>query len=292
MLALALGAVVFVAELWAGFRTGSLALLSDAGHVFVDMSGLVLAYFALRIASRPADPQATFGYARAEVIAAAINGLLVIGIGVAIVVGAVQRLRNPLEELDTRLAIIVAIIGLLANALAAYMLHGDAKENINARGAWVNVLGDTFASMGVILAMFLVRWTGMTIWDTIVSFVVAAIIFVASWSLLRGALAILFERAPPHLKPREIKQAVESLPDVVNVHDLHIWTLTPGNHSLTMHVSIRRQTIPRFHLVIRDIEDLLQERFGLGHCTIQVEPEGEDHVSDHYDPVAHRMPEE
>lgn len=281
---------MLVAELWAAWRTGSLALLADAGHVFVDLSGLLLAYVALRIASRPADAQATFGYARAEVLAAAINGLLVVAIALSIVWRAVLRLRDPLDTLDTDLVLIVAAIGLAANVLAALVLRRDAQQNINARGAWMNVIGDTLASVGVILATLAVRWTGNTVWDTVVSFLVAAIIMVAAWSLLRGAVAVLLERAPPHLEPANIKRAVEGIPDVVNVHDLHVWTLTPGDHSLSMHVSIQRAAAGRFHDVTQQIEELLMERFGLGHCTIQVEPEGEDPVSDRFDPVRGEFP--
>lgn len=272
-------------ELWAAIVTGSLALLADAGHLLVDLSGLVLAYFALRLASRPADTQATFGYARAEVLAAAVNGLLIVGVAIAIVVRAWNRLQSPLAELDTDLVLIVATIGLLANILAAYLLEQGAKENINAKGAFLNVLGDALASLGVIVATLLVRFTGDTRYDTFVSFLVAAIIIVAAWGLLRGAVAVLLERAPPHLQPADIKRAVEGLDEVVNVHDLHVWTLTPGEHSLSMHVTISQDATGRFHQVIKQIEDLLMERFDLGHCTIQVEPEGHDDISDRYDPV-------
>lgn len=288
--ALLASGTIFVAELWAAARTGSLALLADAGHMFVDLSGLVLAYVALRIASRPADPQATFGYARAEVLAAAVNGLLVIGIAIGIVNAAIGRWRSPLESLDTDLVLIVASIGLIANIVAAWLLHKDAQENINTRGAWLNVMGDAVASVGVLIATLIVRFTGDTRWDTIISFVVAGILVVAAWSLLRGAVLILLERAPPHVQPADVKRAVEGLADVVNVHDLHLWTLTPGEHSLSMHVSIERAAVPRFHGVVKDIEDLLMERFGLGHCTIQVEPEGEDHLSDVFDPVEGQVP--
>lgn len=289
LIALLAAAVIFGVELWASLRTGSLALLSDAGHVFVDMTGLVLAYAALVLASRPATPRATYGFGRAEVLAAATNGLLVVGIAVAIVVRAIQRLNDPLESLDTRLVLIVAAIGLVANIIAALFLRVDAKQNINSRGAFLNVVGDSLASVGVLVATLLVWWTGNTLWDTVVSFLVAAIILFAAWNLLKGAVAILLERAPPHLPPQKIKESVESIPDVRNVHDLHIWTLTPGHHSLSMHVSIRQSATDRWLEVIESIEELLMERFGLDHCTIQVEPEGHDDVSDVYDPVEGEM---
>ena len=141
------------------------------------------------------------------------------------------------------------------------------------------------ASIAVLVGTLLVRLTGDTRWDTVVSVVVAIIIVIAAWGLLRGAVAILLERAPPHLAPEEIKRQVEQLEDVVNIHDLHVWTLTPGHHSLSMHVSIKQAAVGRFLEVIEAIEDLLATRFGLDHCTIQVEPEGHDVLSDQYDPV-------
>ncbi len=290
LIALIASGSVFFAELWAAIRTGSLGLLADAGHLLVDLSGLLLAYFALRIASRPADPQATFGYARAEVLSAAINGLLIVAIAIGIVFRAIYRLSSPLESLDTDLVLIVATLGLVANVVAALLLHRDAEESINTKGAFLNVMGDALASVGVIIATMAVRFTGDTRYDTLISFVVAGIIVVAAWGLLRGAVAILLERAPPHLQPEDIKRSVEGLDDVVNVHDLHVWTLTPGNHSLSMHVSITRESAARFQEVTKDIEDLLLERFGLAHCTIQVEPEGEDEVSDVYDPFQQSGP--
>ena len=280
---------MFGIEVWAGLKTGSLALLSDAGHLLVDMSGLALAYGALVLASRPASPQATFGHARAEVLAAAINGILVVIVALAIVARAVQRVRSPLDSLDTSLVLKVAVVGLLANIFAALVLRRDARQSINTRGAFVNVLGDGLASIAVIMSAILVAQTGDTRWDTFISFLVAGIILYAAWGLLRGAVMILLERAPPHLAPAEIKHAVEGLRDVVNVHDLHVWTLTPGQHSLSMHVSIRTDSTPRFQDVTEAIEELLRERFGLEHCTIQVEPQGHDDVSDRYDPVAGTM---
>lgn len=276
---------MLIVELWAAVKTGSLALLSDAGHLFVDLSGLMLAYFALRLASRPATDRATYGFTRAEVLAAAFNGLLLVGIAAAITYGAFKRIQSPLTELDTNLVLIVAVIGLAANLFAARLLHSHAEENINAKGALLNVLGDALASVGVIISALLVRFTGDPIWDTLVSVLVAGIIAFTGVQLLRSSLSILLETSPRHILPADVKRAVESLEDVVNVHDLHVWTHTPGVDSATMHVSIRQSAVPRFFAVTEDIEAIMKERFGLAHCTIQLEPEGHDHVSDGFDPV-------
>lgn len=284
-IALLASGTVLLVEIWAALKTGSLALLSDAGHLFVDISGLLIAYVALRLASRPATPRATYGFTRAEVLAAAFNGLLLLGIAVGITYGAFRRLQTPLEELDTGLVLVVAVIGLLANLFAARLLQRHAEENINAKGALLNVVGDAIASVGVIIAALLVRYTGDPIWDTLVSLLVAGIIAYTGIGLLRSSLNILLETSPPGIHPGDVKQTVESLPDVVNVHDLHVWTHTPGVHSATMHVSIRQESVSRFFQVTKDIEALMQERYGLDHCTIQLEPEGQDQISDGFDPV-------
>lgn len=292
LVALMASAAILAVELWGAWRTHSLALLSDAGHVLTDISGLVLAYLALRWASRPATPQASYGFYRAEVLAAGLNGFLLVGIVVFLVVRAVDRLRRPLADLDSTTVLVVAALGLLVNLVAALLLREGARENINARGAFLNVLGDAVASLGVIGSALLVRATGDPVWDTVVTFVVAAIIAYGAVGLLRSTTSILLETAPPHIDLAEVKRHVETVAGVVNVHDLHVWTLTPGRHSASLHVSIGREQVPRFHHVVRGIEALLAERFGLTHCTIQVEPEGEDHVSDQYDPVHHRLAED
>ncbi len=281
---LASGSVMLV-EVWASIRTGSLALLSDAGHLLVDLSGLGLAFIALRWAARPATPRATFGFYRAEVLAALFNGFLLLAVVLFISARAISRLQQPLEELDTDIVLPVAVAGLLANLVAAWFLHADAQENINTQGAFLNVIGDALASLGVVASALLVRFTGDPIYDTLVSFLVAAIIAAAALRLIRDTGTILLEATPAHIDAGEVKRAVESVPDVVNVHDLHVWTLTPGHYSASLHVSILRDAIPRFHDVTHAIEATLAERFGLDHCTIQLEPEGEDFVSDRYDPV-------
>jgi cobalt-zinc-cadmium efflux system protein len=289
--AMALSATILFLELGAAYTTGSLALLSDAGHILTDLSALTLAYFALRVASRPATAEATFGYLRAEVLAAFVNGLVLMGIVLFIVVRAFDRLADPLESLNTTVVLVVATLGLAVNLVAARLLHADAQHNINTRGAYLDVLADAVASVGVVVSALLVRFTGNLHWDTYVSFLVAGIISIGAIRLIRSASLILLEATPSHVDLTEVKRVVESVPGVVNVHDLHVWTLTPGQLSATLHVSILRDRIPSFHYLIRDIEGVLAERFGLHHCTIQVEPEGEDPVSDAYDPVSHRLPE-
>jgi cobalt-zinc-cadmium efflux system protein len=289
LLAMVASVAILVVEVWGAVVTGSLALLADAGHVLTDISGLLLAYLALRFASRPATPQASYGYYRAEVLAAMLNGFLLVGIVVFLVFKAVERLRTPLPDLDSLTVLAVAVIALAVNILVAVLLRRDARENINAKGALWNVLGDALASIGVIVAAALVHFTGNVLWDTLVTFFVCAIILVGAWGLLRATLHVLMEATPAHIDLAQLKRVMEGVEGVVNVHDLHVWTLTPGRYSASMHATIERSRILDFHHVVHDMEGVLMERFGLSHCTIQVEPAGEDHVSDRYDPVSQTL---
>lgn len=282
---------VLVVELAVSLRTGSLALLADAGHLMVDLSGLVLALIALRLASRPATPQATYGFYRMEVLAAAVNGLLLAGIVAFLVWRAIERLLAPQEIQEPVLVLGAAVLGLVANVLAAWWLRRDAHENINARGAFLNVVGDAVASVGVIISAVLVWTTGQAVWDTLVTFFIAAIISWGAWILLSSTVRILMEAAPAHIDLREIKRDVESLHGVVNVHDLHVWTLTPGHYSASMHATFDEQAGLAYHELTKRIEALLARDFDLEHCTIQLEPRGQDPVSDRYDPVAGELPE-
>ena len=286
LIAMAVAVTTMIVEVWASLRTGSLALLSDAGHMLADISGLILAYVALILASRPATKEASYGYQRYEVLAAAFNGLLLVGLVSVLVWRAIDRLQHPLERLDSITVLWVATLGLFANVVAALLLRKDALENINTKGALLNVLGDAVASVGVMASAAIVYFTGNTRFDTYVTFLVAAIIGLVALRLLRQTAAILLETTPPSVDLVKLKAGVEQLAGVVNVHDLHCWTLTPGHNALTMHVSIARTHTENFHAVIQAIETYLARAWDLHHCTIQLEPVGEDDVSDHYNPVA------
>ncbi len=269
---MALSATILLVELWAAWRTGSLALLSDAGHVLTDLSGLGLALVALRVASRPATARATYGFARAEVLAALTNGILLVLVVGTILWRAAHRLQEPLPDLDTGMVLLVGAVGLGANLVSAALLRRDAQDSLNTRGAYLDVVGDALASVGVLASAALVRWTGDVVWDTAVSFLVAGIILVSAWRLLRTTGAILLERVPPHIRIEEVRSAVESVPGVVDVHDLHIWTHTMGRHSTTLHVCVAGERLADAHRVVESIEAVLRDRFGLRHSTIQAEP--------------------
>ncbi len=263
--------MLLVAEVWAGIAAHSLALLSDAGHVLTDISGLVLAMVALRWASRPATAKATFGYLRAEVLAAMANGILLTGVVVFIVLRAVDRLRHPVDSIDTTTVLVVAVVGLGINLLSARLLHQHAKHNINARGAYLDLVGDALSSVGVIVSTLIVRATGDVVWDTVVAFIVAGIIALGAANLLRSTFAILLERVPPGVDLDVVRKAMRDVDGVAEVTDLHVWTHTPGSHSLTAHVAIKPESAAAFQSILKEVEHVLAERFALEHCTIQIE---------------------
>lgn len=269
-LALLITAIWFVVELFAGFYTNSLALLADAGHMLTDLAALSLSLFAFRIAALPANNKKTYGYLRAEILAALANGVILVMVGVAIAYEAYHRLQQP-PTVKSGSMLIVACIGLVANLMSARLLSHSDLENLNVRGAFLHVLGDIFGSVGAISAGAV-----MTVWnwylaDPIVSIVVAVLILYSSWQLLRDSVDVLLEGTPRHLKTAEILADLGSVEDVLSVHDLHVWAITSGMPALSCHVVLRaRADAPA---VLLTLSRLMRERYHIEHTTIQIEKE-------------------
>jgi|SRR5215211_178389 len=263
--------VAFMAgEVVAGLIADSLALLADAGHMLTDAAALGLALFAASMAARPAQGQWTYGYKRVEVLAAQINGLTLLVIGIWIVYGAVRRLIDP-PDVAGGIVLVVACIGIAVNLVATSLLARASRESINVRGAFVHVLNDLVAFIGTAVAGALVLATGWNRFDPIASLLVAALIGWSSISLLRKSTRIFLEGSPEDIDPNEVGRAIVSSPDVVEAHDLHVWTVTSGFPALSAHVLVRPGA--DCHAIRRDLEHMLVERFGLDHTTLQV-----DHV--------------
>ena len=268
--ALALLVAFMAGEVVAGLIADSLALLADAGHMLTDAAALGLALFAASMAARPAQGQWTYGYKRVEVLAAQINGLTLLVIGIWIVYGAVRRLIDP-PDVAGGIVLVVACIGIAVNLVATSLLARASRESINVRGAFVHVLNDLVAFIGTAVAGALVLATGWNRFDPIASLLVAALIGWSSISLLRKSTRIFLEGSPEDIDPNEVGRAIVSSPDVVEAHDLHVWTVTSGFPALSAHVLVRPGA--DCHAIRRDLEHMLVERFGLDHTTLQV-----DHV--------------
>jgi cobalt-zinc-cadmium efflux system protein len=263
-LALILG--LMAGEIVFGVVAGSLALLADAGHMLTDAAALGLALAAASFAGRPARGRWTFGFRRLEILAAHVNGILLLVVGIGIVFAAVRRLISP-PEVRGGIVLVVALAGIAVNLIAVALLAEPSRESLNMRGAFVHVTTDLAAFAGTAVAGGLVLATGWNRADPIASLVVAALIFWSSFTLLRESTRILLEVAPD--EPAEIARAMLEVPHVSDVHDLHVWTVGSGFPSVSAHVLVKPGA--DCHAIRRELSDLLAERYGLNHSTLQVE---------------------
>jgi cobalt-zinc-cadmium efflux system protein len=270
-LTLGLTAAFTIAEVVGGLIAGSLALLADAGHMLSDDLSLGLALFAAWIARRPAGPSRTFGYRRAEILAALANGVTLVAISIWIFIEAGQRFGAP-PEVEGGLMLGIAVAGLAVNLLAALILRAHSRRSLNVSAAFRHVLADLLGSAGVILAATIILTTGWQYADPVASVVIAALILASSWSILRDATQILLEGSPTGTDVEEVGRAMTTMPGVRQVHDLHVWTITSGFPALAAHVLVDREA--DCHAARRELERMLGSRFGLEHTTLQVDHEG------------------
>lgn len=260
----------FVVELVAGLLSGSLALLSDAGHMAADVVTLSAALAATVLAARPSrDGRRTFGNYRLEVFAALLAVLIMLVVAVAVTLGGIRRLGAPVE-VDTAPMLVVGVLGLAVNLVVLRMLRDGAGESLNVKGAYLEVLGDTLGSVGVIVAAVLIRATGASVIDTVVALAVGAFIAVRAVLLAREVLAVLGQAAPAGIDPQRVEADLRALAGVADVHDLHLWTLTSGMEVATVHLVVEAGTDP--HPVLDAAQELLGERHGIAHATVQTEP--------------------
>jgi cobalt-zinc-cadmium efflux system protein len=268
LIAAALTTAFMFAEAAGGLIFGSLALLADAGHMLSDSFSLLLALAAVSLAARPATARRTFGFKRAEILAALVNGVLLVVVSVWVIVEALQRLRDPVEILGGGM-LVVAVLGLVVNLIAARVLMRSGGESLNVRAALRHVLGDLAGSVGVIVAALAIILTGWEPIDAIVSILISVTIAASAWSVLREAVEVLLESAPADLDTQEIGEAMASESGVLEVHDLHVWQITSGFPSLSAHVLVGADD--DCHRVRLRLEVMLAERFEIEHTTLQVE---------------------
>jgi cobalt-zinc-cadmium efflux system protein len=267
--ALALTALFMIVEAVGGWLANSLALLADAGHMLADVGSLALAAVAARLAQRPATATKTYGYLRLEIIAAVVNGAVLIGLALLILWEAVSRMATP-QNVEPRLLLGVAVAGLVANAAVLRVLHAGHRHSLNVRGAYLHVFGDLLGSVGAVGAgavILVTRWTPV---DALVSLAIAALIGVSAFRLLRDSVDILLEATPRHISLARVAAELASIDGVSDVHDLHVWTVTSGVVAMTGHAVVR--DTGRSGDVLRIAADRLA-RLGVDHVTIQLEPE-------------------
>lgn len=254
-------------EALGGWFTGSLALLGDAGHMFSDSAALGLAWLGAWIASKPASHRYSFGLMRAEVIVALLNGLIMLGVVAFIVFEAIQRLYAPQAVLGGEV-MLIALIGLMVNVFVARQLH-QHQDNINNRAALLHVMGDLLGSVAAIAAGAVIYFTGWMPIDPILSIFISVLILIATVNLLRQALGVLMESVPPHIEIATVSQALSALPEVQEVHSVHIWALSSEVTALSAHVVL--DDMQDWRKVLEDMRTLLHERFTIDHVTLQPE---------------------
>jgi cobalt-zinc-cadmium efflux system protein len=260
-------------EAFAGFFAHSLALLSDAGHNFADAAALAFSWYALWIARKPSHHRMTFGYHRVGILAALVNAASLVVIALFIFFGGIERLRHP-QAVNSTLMIVVALAAIGVNVLIGFWLHAGAKHDINVRGAYLHMVGDAVSAFGVVLAGLVVAFTGASVADPVVSFLIAGLILWSSWGVLKESVNVLLEGTPLGIDMQKVEGAIRGVPRVLDCHDLHVWTVGPGAVACSVHVLVGEQTIREGQQILRLVCESLRQEFKINHTTVQIEVEG------------------
>jgi len=265
---------VAVVELVGAFLSGSLALLADAGHMFTDTAAIVVALSASYVATLPASPRRTFGYHRAEILAALINAVVLLGVCGYLAYAGVRRLIDPVD-IEAQQMLMFAAVGLLANLVSIGLLSARRGSSLNMRGAFLEVLADAFGSGAAIAAGLVVLTTGFDRADSIASLVIAVMILPRAWSLLRDCVGVLLEAAPPGVDVEVVRQHLAGAAGVTDVHDLHAWQITSGMPALSAHVTVTDEALRTRGVgeILDELGECVATHFGIDHATFQLEPE-------------------
>lgn len=273
VIALSIVIVIMIVEVVGGLLSNSLALLGDAGHMLVDALALSLSLFAFNLAKRPATATRTYGFHRAEIMAALVNGAILAVVAAFIFYEAYQRFRDP-PEVRSGLMLIVAILGLAANLAGILLLRRGRSLSLNIRAAFFHIMGDTISSIGVVAASIIISLTGWTYADPIIAVIIGIIILTGAVQLLRESSDILLEAVPKHIEMEKVIQTVKNIEGVDSIHDLHIWTITSGIFALSAHVVVKDIMVSHTREIIDGINQKLDEKFNISHTTLQLECEG------------------
>ncbi len=272
LIAISVTGTVMIVEAVGGFMANSLALISDAGHMFTDVLALGLSLVALQFSLRPPSPTKTYGFYRMEILAAFVNGTSLIVITGLIVYEAYHRLRQ-VEQVATSTMLVVATIGLVANGIAALAMMKRSGESLNVRGAYLHIVGDALSSLGVILAGGIIHLTGWHVVDPLISLVICGVILRGAFVLVKDSVNILLEAVPKDLDLGEIQQALLGVPGVRELHDVHLWTISSGIHAMSAHVLVDDLLTSRTGEILHQVTQVLRERYRIEHTTIQFECE-------------------
>jgi cobalt-zinc-cadmium efflux system protein len=274
MLSFVVITTIAVVEVVGGILSDSISLVSDSVHMLTDVMAIGLSLFAITMAARTHSGAMTFGYHRAEVLVALVNGVVLAVISLWVLYEAFLRVMSP-RIIDASLMLLTAGIGLAGNLLVMFLLKHHAGKSINIQSAFIHVVYNTISSVAVIITGFIALYTGITIVDPLVAFLIAGLVARSAYSIVRSSTHILLEGAPSELEIREILISLKQLDGVVDVHDLHVWTISSGMDALSGHVVVRDQMLSESSKLLSKINTVLAERYNITHTTIQMEPEQE-----------------
>lgn len=285
-IALCLTTAFLIAEVVGGIMANSLALISDAAHMFTDAAALAIALVAIRIGKRPADSQRTFGYYRFEILAAAFNAILLFLVAIYILYEAYQRLKSP-PEIQSGAMLIIASLGLVINLVSMRLLSVGKDESLNVKGAYLEVWSDMLGSVGVIVGALVIRWTEWGWVDSAIAVAIGLWVLPRTWALLKESMNVLLEGVPEGLGLAEVEAAILAQPGVTSIHELHVWSISSGKASLTVHV-VCADAKADWPGLLATIRDMLAERFDIHHSTVQLEqtPCEQDSGPHAFSPVA------
>jgi len=271
-----------IAEVIGAFVTGSLALLSDAAHMMTDTLALAISLVAIQVAKRAVDRKRTFGYARFEILAAAFNAILLFVVAFYILFEAYQRLKEP-AQIQSMGMLVIAVLGLIVNLIAMRLLASASAESLNVKGAYLEVWSDMLGSIGVIIAAVVIMYTGWGWVDSVVGAAIGFWVLPRTWTLLRESMNVLLQGVPDGIDIDQVEQGIRSIAGVTDIHDLHIWALTSGKNVMSAHL-VADLASRNEQAILAEVTELVHERFGISHVTVQVERAGfheqghEEHV--------------
>jgi cobalt-zinc-cadmium efflux system protein len=257
----------------AGYLSNSLALISDAGHNFADALALLFSWYAIRISRRPPTAERTYGYHRVSILTALVNALSLVAVALLIFWEAISRLRVS-EPVKSVPMIVVALVAVVMNTIISFWLRSDAKHDLNVRSAYLHMVGDAVSAAGVVVAGIFIVMTGSTKADPVVSILIAALILASSWGILKEAINVLLEAIPKGMDMKALELTIGGVPGVLEVHDLHVWTVGSGVIACSCHVLVTEQSVRSGEQVLRTVTKELEHNFGITHTTIQLEVEG------------------
>ena len=272
MAVLLITAAFAIIELAGGLLSGSLALISDSGHMFTDVLALALSVWASYISMRGPSGRQTFGFLRVEILVALINGIALVLISALIIIEAIDRIQHPVG-IEAPLMLVVASAGLVANLAGVAILREKAHDNLNVKGAFMHIFGDMLSSIGVIVGAILIFLFDLRIADPIISLIISVIIMISAYRIITQSSYVLLEFTPGEIDVDKVRAAMKEVPGVVDVHDVHAWTIGSGVFALSAHVQVKDQPVSACSCIVKDCEDLLRDRFRISHSTLQLEYE-------------------